>query len=115
MAWGFNEWEGRELVPAGTKIGAIDVGQGSSPTLEAQAAIPVRMTVPRGYAGTYRASVRSRSPLAAPVARGTRVADLMITPDGLPPQVTPLLAANDVGEGGWVDRARTGFYRLTGL
>jgi len=115
MAWGFDAWEGREVVPAGAKVGQIDVGQGAKPTLAAEAAIPVRMTVPAGYRGGYRATVRSRSPLAAPIARGTRVADLIVTPDGLPPQTTPLLAANDVGEGGWLDRARTGFYRLTGL
>lgn len=115
MAWGFDAWEGREIVPAGTKVGQIDVGQGAKPMLAAEAAIPVRMTVPAGYRGGYRATVRSQSPLAAPIARGTRVADLIVTPDGLPPQITPLLAATDVGEGGWLDRARTGFYRLTGL
>lgn len=115
MAWGFDAWEGREIVPAGTKVGQIDVGQGAKPMLAAEAAIPVRMTVPAGYRGGYRATVRSRSPLAAPIARGTRVADLVVTPDGLPPQITPLLAATDVGEGGWLDRARTGFYRITGL
>jgi D-alanyl-D-alanine carboxypeptidase (penicillin-binding protein 5/6) len=115
MAWGFDAWEGREIVPAGAKVGKLDVGQGADPTLEAEAAIPVRMTVPRGYAGGYRATLRSQSPLAAPVARGTRVAELVVAPDGLPPQTTPLLAANDVAKGGWTDRARTGFYRLTGL
>ncbi|QNO26724.1 D-alanyl-D-alanine carboxypeptidase [Sphingopyxis sp. OPL5] len=115
MAWGFDAWEGREIVPAGAKVGQIDVGQGAKPMLAAEAAIPVRMTVPAGYRGGYRATVRSQSPLAAPIARGTRVADLIVTPDGLPPQITPLLAATDVGEGGWFDRARTGFYRLTGL
>jgi len=115
MAWGFDAWEGREIVPAGAKVGQIDVGQGAKPMLAAEAAIPVRMTVPAGYRGGYRATVRSQSPLAAPIARGTRVADLIVTPDGLPPQITPLLATTDVGEGGWLDRARTGFYRLTGL
>ncbi len=115
MAWGFDAWEGREIVPAGAKIGTIEVGKGTRPTLEAEAAIPVRMTVPKGYAGGYRATLRSRSPLAAPVARGTRVAELVVTPEGLPPQTTPLLAAHDVAAGGWLDRARIGFYRLTGL
>ncbi len=60
--------------------------------------------------------MRSNVPLTAPVTRGTPVADLIVTPDGLPPQTTPLLAAADVGEGaGWWARARTGLYRLTGL
>ncbi|MGH6649794.1 MAG: D-alanyl-D-alanine carboxypeptidase family protein [Sphingopyxis sp.] len=115
MSWGFDAWEGREIVPAGAKVGKLDVGQGARPTLEAEAAIPVRMTVPRGYTGGYRATLRGLSPVPAPIARGTRVAELVVAPDGLPPQTTPLLAASDVATGGWTDRARTGFYRLTGL
>lgn len=114
MRWGFEQWEGRELIAAGTEVGALDVGKGASPTVAATPAIPVRMTVPKGYSGSYRATMRARTPLAAPIERGTKIADLVITPDGLPPQVTPLLAANDVATGGWWDRARTGFYRLTG-
>ena len=115
MSWGFDAWEGREIVPAGARVGQLEVGKGARPTLDAEAAIPVRMTVPRGYDGGYRATLRGQSPLTAPVLRGTRVAELIVTPDGLPPQTTPLLAANDVAEGGWWARARTGFYRLTGL
>lgn len=116
MKWGFDEWEGRELVPAGASLGRIDVGKGAKPVVATETGIAVRMTVPKGYAGGYRAVMRSNVPLTAPVTRGTPVADLIVTPDGLPPQTTPLLAAADVGEGaGWWARARTGLYRLTGL
>jgi D-alanyl-D-alanine carboxypeptidase (penicillin-binding protein 5/6) len=58
--------------------------------------------------------MRATAPLTAPVARGDRIAELVVAPDGLPPQTTPLLAAADVGQGGWWARMRTGFYRLTG-
>lgn len=115
MTWGFEQWEGRELVPAGAKVGWIDVGRGKAPTVTAEPGIIVRMTVPKGYSGGFRAVMRSRTPITAPVMRGTPIADLIITPDGLPPQTTPLLAAYDVDAGGWWARARTGFYRLTGL
>lgn len=115
MTWGFEQWEGRELVPAGASLGRIDVGRGAQPAIATETGIAVRMTVPKGYAGGYRAVMRSTSPLTAPVTRGTPVADLIVTPDGLPPQTTPLLAAADVSEGGWWARARTGLYRLTGL
>lgn len=115
MKWGFDEWEGRDLVPAGASLGRIDVKRGAIPTVRTRAAMTVRMTVPKGYSGGYRAMMRTQAPLAAPVIRGTPVADLVVTPDGLPPQTTPLIAAADVAEGGWWARARTGFYRLTGL
>lgn len=115
MKWGFDEWEGREIVPAGASLGRIDVRKGKIPAVATEAGIAVRMTVPKGYSGGYRAVMRTRSPIAAPLTRGTPVADLVVTPDGLPPQTTPLIAAADVAEGGWWSRARTGFYRLTGL
>lgn len=114
MSWGFDAWEGREIIPAGAKVGRIDVGKGRSPTVAAEPGIAVRMTVPKGYSGGFRAVMRGRAPLAAPVNHGTPIADLVITPDGLPAQTTPLLAASEVAEGGWWSRARTGIYRLTG-
>jgi len=115
MQWGFDAWEGREIVPEHATVGRLDVGEGERPTVAAEAALPVRMTVPKGFTGGYRAAMRARVPIAAPVARNARIAELVVTPDGLPPQVTPLLAANAVAHSdGWWDRARTGFYRLTG-
>ena len=115
MRWGFDAWEGRELVPAGTKIGAVEVQRGARPSVMAEAGIAVRMTVPKGYAGDYRAAMQSRSPHNAPIERGTPIARLIVTPDGLPPQTTPLLAAKDVApvDGVWT-RLRSGFYRLAG-
>lgn len=115
MTWGFEQWEGRELVPAGASLGRLDVGKGKAPAIAAETGIAVRMTVPRGYAGGFRAVMRAQAPIAAPIVRGTPIADLIVTPDGLPPQTTPLLAVTDVGAGGWWARTRTGFYRLTGL
>lgn len=114
MRWGFEQWEARELVPAGARIGGIDVGKGRAPMVDAETGIAVRVTVPKGYTGRYRAVMRSRAPVAAPVVRGMPIADLIVTPGGLPPQTTPLFAANDVAEGGLWARSRTGFYRLTG-
>ncbi|MDO9367503.1 MAG: D-alanyl-D-alanine carboxypeptidase family protein [Sphingopyxis sp.] len=115
MTWGFEEWEGRELIPAGASLGRVDVRKGAVPAVATEAGMAVRMTVPKGYSGSYRAVMRTRTPLAAPFTRGTPVADLVVTPDGLPPQTTPLIAAANVNSGGWWSRARTGFYRLTGL
>jgi D-alanyl-D-alanine carboxypeptidase (penicillin-binding protein 5/6) len=114
MTWGFEQWEGRELVPAGASLGRVDVGKGEVPTVATETGIAVRMTVPKGYQGGYRAVMRSHAPLAAPVTRGTPIADLVVTPDGLPPQTTPLLAASDVDKGDLWSRARVGFYRMTG-
>lgn len=115
MKWGFDEWEGREIIPAGASLGRIDVRKGAVPAVATEAGMAVRMTVPKGYSGGYRAVMRTQAPVAAPLSRGTPVAELIVTPDGLPSQSTPLVAAADVDAGGWWARARRGFYRLTGL
>ena len=76
----------------------------------AEAGIAVRMTVPKGYAGGYRAAMQSRSPQNAPIERGTPIARLIVTPDGLPlvGQLAPGLFIN-AGHGfnGWRDAGIT--------
>lgn len=114
MRWGFEQWEGREILPAGSSLAPIDVGKGKAPKVAAMPGLAVRMTVPKGHGGGYRAVMRLRAPLEAPVVRGTPVAELIVTPDGLPSQTTPLLAADDVAQGGLWAQARTGLHRLTG-
>ena len=114
MRWGFEQWERRDLAPAGAHVGRIDVRQGRAPVVEVQTALPIRITIPKGHSGSYRAIMSADAPLSAPLAKGTPIAELIVTPDGLPPQKSALLAADTVNEGGWWDRTRTGFHRLTG-
>lgn len=115
MAWGFDAWEGRVIAPAASPLLTIDVDRGTSPTLTATNAMAIRMTVPRGHNGSYRAQIQGATPLRAPVAQGDSVAKIIVTPAGLPPQGTPLVAAKAVEQGGTFHRLRTGLYRMTGL
>lgn len=114
MRWGFEQWEGRELVSADVSVAPINVDRGNRPIVSAKTGMAVRMTVPKGHSGGYRAVMKSQASLSPPIVRGTPIAELIVTPDGLPPQKTPLLASDDIVEGGWWARTRAGFYRLTG-
>ncbi|MBL0767511.1 D-alanyl-D-alanine carboxypeptidase [Sphingopyxis sp. DHUNG17] len=115
MRWGFEEWEGRLVAPAGKVVGHLDVNGGTAPMVAVETPLPIRVTVPKGFSGGYRAVMRGRAPQSAPVGRRVKVADLVVTPTGLPPQITPLVATSGVEatDSLW-SRSRTGLYRLTG-
>lgn len=115
MEWGFTEWEGRIIAKAGSPMMQLDVDDGKKPVLLATNSMDIRMTVPRGHDGGYRATIHGAIPVRAPLAAGEPVARFIITPNGLPPQETPLVAAEAVPTGGVWSRARTGFYRVTGI
>jgi serine-type D-Ala-D-Ala carboxypeptidase (penicillin-binding protein 5/6) len=115
MNWGYDQWRGQPLLNAKTNVGRIDVSGGDVPTVTVRTGNRVTMTLPQHHDGQFRASIRYRGPLQAPIKAGEVVADLVVTPDGLPPQTTPLVAVSAVSKGGWLDRARNGLYRLTGL
>lgn len=115
MRWGFSEWEGRVLAAKASPMLALPVNGGTNPQLIATNNMAIQMTVPRGYRGEYRTEISGISPLAAPIRKGDVVAQFKVTPAGLPPQITPLIASESVEEGSLWDRARTGFFRMTGI
>lgn len=115
MAWGFDAWEGRVIAAAGSPMLKMDVDHGTSPGLMATNSMAIRMTVPRGHTGGYQARIRGSAPLLAPVRQGDTIAKFIVTPAGLPPQETPLVAAEAVEQGTALHQARTGFYRMTGF
>jgi D-alanyl-D-alanine carboxypeptidase (penicillin-binding protein 5/6) len=54
-----------------------------------------------------KAQVIYRGPIPAPIKKGDVLAQLIISPDGLPEQSIPLLAAQDVATGGIFERVLT--------
>ena len=59
--------------------------------------------------------IRYDGPIAAPIAKGQHVADLVITTGDTPPQVVPLIAGEDVGKAGFFGRVWIGFKQLFGM
>ncbi len=115
MTWGFSAWEGRVLAAPNTPMLRLNVSGGSKPELFARNSMAVRMTVPRGHDGSFRAAIHGATPWQGAIAEGDKVADFVITPAGLPPQTTPLVADRNVAIGGMADQARSGWHRMTGL
>jgi D-alanyl-D-alanine carboxypeptidase (penicillin-binding protein 5/6) len=59
--------------------------------------------------------IRYQGPLAAPIAKGQHVADLVILTGDTPPQVVPLVAGEEVGKAGFFGRVWIGLKQLFGM
>ena len=117
IQWGFNAWQAKPLFSAGAKVGTARVQMGSSSEVTLVAPRNLAVTVPAGLSsgGATQMKIRYDGPLVAPIAKGQEVAQLVVTTGDTPPQVVPLVAANDVGKAGFFGRIWLGIKSLFGM
>jgi D-alanyl-D-alanine carboxypeptidase (penicillin-binding protein 5/6) len=116
ITWGFGAWQAKPLFSQGAKVGTAQVQMGSSSTVDLVAPRNLAVTVPAGLAaGATSMKVRYQGPLVAPIKKGQQVAELVVTTGDTPPQVVPLVAANDVGRAGFFGRIWLGLKSLFGM
>lgn len=114
MNWGFNAWESQPLAKAGAVVGEALVQGGDASTVPLVARTALGVAKPKGTNATVRTVVRYDGPIAAPIAEGAPVAQLVVTTPDLPPQVMPLYAGRAVEEAGLFRRAWLGLTSLFG-
>ena len=112
--WGFAAWDLHPIVAAGTRIASAPVQGGTARRVDLIAPRDYGLTVPHGAAASYSLSVRYKSPIDAPIARGSEIATLIVRAPGQPIARLPLVAGSDVGKGGLLDRLRDGLAGWTG-
>jgi D-alanyl-D-alanine carboxypeptidase (penicillin-binding protein 5/6) len=116
MQWGFGAWQAKPLFKAGAKVGTAQVQMGSDSEVQLVAPRDLAVTVPSGLAtGATQMKIRYQGPIAAPIAKGQEIAQLVITTGDTPPQVVPLVAGEDVGKAGFFGRIWAGFKQLFGM
>ena len=116
IQWGFNAWSAKPLFKAGAKVGSARVQLGSSSEVTLVAPRDLAVTVPAGLpTGATGMKIRYQGPIAAPIAKGDHIADLVITTADTPPQVVPLVAGEDVGKAGFFGRIWLGLKQLVGM
>jgi D-alanyl-D-alanine carboxypeptidase (penicillin-binding protein 5/6) len=116
MQWGFNAWQAKPLFKAGAKVGTAQVQMGSDSEVPLVAPRDLAVTVPAGLAtGATQMKIRYQGPIAAPIAKGQEIAQLVITTGDTPPQIVPLVADADVGKAGFFGRIWAGFKQLIGM
>src|SRR5215213_3934995 len=116
MQWGFNAWTAKPLFKKDSKVGTAQVQMGSSSEVDLVAPRDLAVTVPAGLAsGATGMKIRYQGPVAAPIAKGDHIADLVVTTGDTPPQIVPLVAGEDVGTAGFFGRIWIGFKQLFGM
>jgi serine-type D-Ala-D-Ala carboxypeptidase (penicillin-binding protein 5/6) len=116
MQWGFNAWTAKPLFNAGAKVGTAQVQLGSDDELDLVAPRTLAVTVPAGLSsGQVRMKVRYQGPIAAPIAKGQEVAQLVITTGDTGEQIVPLVAGEEIGRAGLFGRIWLGFKQLVGM
>ena len=102
--WGFNEYNNYALLKAGDTVSDAEVWLGNAPTVPLVVQSNVVVTLPRKARHGMKVTVSYDGPIAAPIAKGTPIAKLVVTaPDTQPIQI-PLVAGADVGTLGFTGR-----------
>ena len=102
--WGLRQFAQTPLGNAGQKIADAPVTIGAEPTVGLELAENLNVLVPTATSEPLKAEVIFRGPFRAPISKGDELAELVITPDGLPETRVPLLADRDIAPYGFKDR-----------
>lgn len=115
MNWGFRAWRAQPLLAKGETIAQAKVQLGEADTVGLVAPRDIAVTLPAATAkGDIQVRVVYDGPLKAPIQAGQHVANLVVTTGDTEPQTMPLVAAEAVGEAGFLDRVVAGFSHIIG-
>ncbi|SMX43857.1 D-alanyl-D-alanine carboxypeptidase family protein [Maliponia aquimaris] len=105
--WAFRQFAEQTVVTKGKSIASAEIWMGAQDSVGLVAEKDVTLLLPTMGAGSIKAEVVYTGPINAPVVAGQKLAELIIQPDGLPETRVPLVAAENVDAGGFVDRILT--------
>lgn len=100
--WAFRQFALKTLLKAGTEVAQAQVFLGDAPSVGLVSAQDMRLLIPAGASNTISAEVIYSGPIKAPIAKGTKLADLVIRLPEMADQHVDLLAATDVGPAGFM-------------
>lgn len=100
MDWGFRAWVQKTIAPAGKVLGSAPVWMGAEGEVPLVAPRDLKITMPRGVGAGRTMRLVYDGPLKAPIAKGARVAELVVVTPGLPTARLPLVAGVAVEEAG---------------
>jgi D-alanyl-D-alanine carboxypeptidase (penicillin-binding protein 5/6) len=107
LNWSFRQFAERAVLAGGSVVAEAEVFMGRSETVNLVAGEDVRLLLPTFPSAELEAEVVYTGPIAAPIAEGQRLAELILRPEGLPETRVPLFAAEAVPAGGFFNRVMT--------
>lgn len=105
--WAFRQFAEQTIVTKDSAVARADVFLGAQDSVGLVSTKDVRLLLPVNTLGGVTAEVVYTGPIEAPVEQGQKLAELIISPDGLPETRVPLVAETAVPSGGFVDRMLT--------
>jgi D-alanyl-D-alanine carboxypeptidase (penicillin-binding protein 5/6) len=112
LEWGFSEWQARPLFAPGKKVAEARVQEGNVRSVPLVADRGVAAVLPKGERGPIALRLSYRGPLVAPIAKGTRVAELENWAGEGPPSHLPLYAGAAVSKASPLNRLVNGIVGL---
>jgi len=104
--WGFRQFLSRKLASAGDIVTEIPVWMGSHERVHALVDGDINLLVPATGKDSLETRVEYRSPVEAPIAEGSTVAELVVTAPNMPEKRIPLVSDREVTRGGFLPRIR---------
>ncbi|WP_204115795.1 D-alanyl-D-alanine carboxypeptidase family protein [Shimia biformata] len=105
--WAFRQFTETTLARKGDRIAEAEVWMGQSKKVALVPEKDMTLLLPILSTENVPAEVIYDSPIAAPIAEGQKLADLVLRPEGLPEIRVPLVAEKAVGAGGFTVKIRT--------
>ncbi|EQB32313.1 D-alanyl-D-alanine carboxypeptidase family protein [Sphingobium ummariense] len=114
MDWGFKAWRAQPLFKKGQTVETAEVQLGSATSVPLVAPQNLAVTLPRTASSNISVKVTYTGPIKAPIAKGQKIAELIVSTPDTPPQVMPLVAGEDVAEAGVFGRIWNGLKSFFG-
>lgn len=105
--WAFRQFAVKPVAKSGTAVASAEVWMGRDQSVPLVPRSDVSMLMPVLSQGAVKAEVVYNGPITAPITKNQQIAELVITPPGLPETRIPLVAGNDVPAGGFMSRIGT--------
>ena len=110
LNWGFRFFETHRLYEAGKAIAQQRVWKGTTKEVQLGVAEPLLVGVPRGRYGDLKPTMDVPKLLEAPITKGQAIGTVKVTLDGKLVAQAPLVALNDVEQGGFFRRLWDSFW-----
>jgi D-alanyl-D-alanine carboxypeptidase (penicillin-binding protein 5/6) len=110
LNWGFRFFETHSVYEAGAKVADQALWRGAAETVALGVAEPLLVTVPRGRYAELKPSMDVPKQLLAPIAKGQAIGTLRLSLDDKIVAERPLVALEEVAEGGFFKRMSDDFW-----
>ena len=110
--WAFRQFTLKTVIKSGTEIAQADVFLGNAAKVGLVSDQDLSLLIPAGTNTSIAGEVIYMGPIQAPIAKGTKLAQLVIRLPEMPDHVVDLLAASAIGKAGFIDRVMVAFSTL---